>query len=374
MALKIAESLFRERGQEFNYDELELDQKGNLIINWTGKWEDTFDHYSYVDIMKSFEQTKKGETPLLTPESVKGKVCFIGMTATGHLDIKATPIESSYPAVGVYGNLVNGVMNKRFVKPISDNLNTVIMGGLGILALLAFIPFRNFTSLVAAVLLIAGWLALSFFLFCKIGLWVYVYQQLNLILSLFLFAAIYDHFFISQEKLKFFQLATIDGLTGLFVIRYFRILLNKAVEATVKSKGSLSVILMDIDNFKSVNDTYGHQMGDFVLNQLASIINAKKRPEDVFARYGGEEFIILPRGELSQEGMHFHCERLRQTIEAAEFAFGDTHVRITISLGFHLAMVVKGDQEPSIDDWIGKADEALYRAKDLGRNRTENSG
>jgi diguanylate cyclase (GGDEF)-like protein len=166
--------------------------------------------------------------------------------------------------------------------------------------------------------------------------------------------------------------ASIDGLTGIFNRQYFMKRAAEEVAYARRHHRLLGVIMIDIDHFKLINDTYGHQMGDFVLNQLASIINANRRPEDVFARYGGEEFIILPRGELSQEGMHLHCERLRQTIEAAEFAFGDTRVRITISLGFHLAMLVKGDQEPSIDDWIGKADEALYRAKDLGRNRTEN--
>ena len=166
--------------------------------------------------------------------------------------------------------------------------------------------------------------------------------------------------------------ASLDGLTGIFNRQYF---MKRAAEELAYARRhhrSLGVIMIDIDHFKLINDTYGHQMGDFVLNKFASIVSASKRPEDVFARYGGEEFIILPRGELSQEGMHLHCERLRQTIEASEFAFGETRVRITISLGFHLAMVVNGEQEPSIDDWIGKADEALYRAKDLGRNRTEN--
>jgi len=165
--------------------------------------------------------------------------------------------------------------------------------------------------------------------------------------------------------------ASIDGLTGIFNRQYF---MNRAAEELAYARRhqvNLGIIMIDMDHFKLINDTYGHQMGDFVLNRFASIINASKRPEDVFARYGGEEFIILPRGELSREGMHRHCERMRQTIEAAEFAFGEARVRVTISLGFHLAPVANGDQAPSIDDWIGKADEALYRAKDLGRNRTE---
>lgn len=165
--------------------------------------------------------------------------------------------------------------------------------------------------------------------------------------------------------------ASIDGLTGIFNRQYF---MNRAAEELAyasRHHRCLGVIMIDIDHFKLTNDTYGHQMGDFVLNRFASIIKTKKRSEDVFARYGGEEFIILPRGDLSKEGMHLHCERFRKTIETAEFDFGETRVRITISLGFHLAMVVNGDQKPSIDEWIAKADEALYRAKELGRNRTE---
>jgi two-component system cell cycle response regulator len=166
--------------------------------------------------------------------------------------------------------------------------------------------------------------------------------------------------------------ASLDGLTGIFNRQHF---LKRAAEELAYARRHhqpLAVIMIDIDHFKLVNDTYGHQMGDFVLNRLASIINASKRPEDVFARYGGEEFIIMPRGELSQEGVRTNCERIRRTIEAAIFAFGENRVRVTISLGFHLAMVTHGGQEPLIGDLIGKADEALYRAKELGRNRTEN--
>jgi diguanylate cyclase (GGDEF)-like protein len=166
--------------------------------------------------------------------------------------------------------------------------------------------------------------------------------------------------------------AYIDGLTGIFNRQYF---MKRALEELSYARRHLDrvgIIMMDIDHFKLINDSYGHQMGDFVLNRFASIISGSKRPEDVFARYGGEEFIILPRGELSKEGMHQHCERLRQRIENSEFDFGECRVRVTISLGFHLAEMTNGGQEMSLEQLIGKADEALYRAKDLGRNRTEN--
>jgi diguanylate cyclase (GGDEF)-like protein len=165
--------------------------------------------------------------------------------------------------------------------------------------------------------------------------------------------------------------AFVDGLTGIYNRQYF---MKRAAEEWAYARRHhlpLAVIMIDIDHFKLVNDTYGHQMGDFVLNRFASIINSNKRPEDVFARYGGEEFILLPRGDISVDGMRLHCERIRQTIETSEFAFGETLVRITVSLGFYFGQVTNGEGDPSIEVFIGKADEALYRAKDLGRNRTE---
>jgi len=166
--------------------------------------------------------------------------------------------------------------------------------------------------------------------------------------------------------------AFIDGLTGIFNRQYFMKRAEEELSYARRHLDRVGIIMMDIDHFKLVNDTYGHQMGDFVLNRFASIISGNKRPEDVFARYGGEEFIILPRGELNKEGMHRHCERLRQKIENSEFDFGQAQVRVTISLGFHLAEIANGGHETALDQLIGKADEALYRAKELGRNRTEN--
>jgi two-component system, cell cycle response regulator len=166
--------------------------------------------------------------------------------------------------------------------------------------------------------------------------------------------------------------AFIDGLTGIFNRRYFMKRAEEELAYARRHHAEVGIIMMDIDHFKLINDTYGHQMGDFVLNRFASIISDAKRTEDVFARYGGEEFIIMPRGALSKEGMHLHCERLRLKIENSEFDFGETRVRVTISLGFHLGPIMNGGQATSLEELIGKADEALYRAKDLGRNRTEN--
>jgi len=174
---------------------------------------------------------------------------------------------------------------------------------------------------------------------------------------------------IRSEK-KLLQKASLDALTGIFNRHHFTKLASMEMAYASRHKLPIGVVLMDIDNFKQVNDTYGHQSGDLVLAQLANTVVDNKRTEDLFGRYGGDEFIILPRGEISKEGMQVHCERIRKAIEGFEFSFEDKCVRITVSLGFHLTKVGSSDAETMLSDLIHKADQALYLAKEKGRNRT----
>ena len=175
---------------------------------------------------------------------------------------------------------------------------------------------------------------------------------------------------IRSEK-RLLQRASLDALTGVFNRHHFNKLASMEMAYASRHKLPIGVVLMDIDNFKQVNDTYGHQSGDLVLAQLANTVIENKRAEDLFGRYGGDEFIILPRGEISKESMQVHCERIRKAIEGFEFCFEDICVRITLSLGFHLTKAGSSDAEAMLSDLIGKADQALYLAKERGRNRTE---
>jgi diguanylate cyclase (GGDEF)-like protein len=175
---------------------------------------------------------------------------------------------------------------------------------------------------------------------------------------------------IRSEK-NLLQKASLDALTGIFNRHHFTKLASMEMAYASRHKLPIGVVLMDIDNFKQVNDTYGHQSGDLVLAQLANTVIENKRTEDLFGRYGGDEFIILPRGEISKEGIQVHCERIRKAIEGFDFCFEDICVRITISLGFHLTKVGSSDTETILSDLIHKADQALYLAKEKGRNRTE---
>ncbi len=166
------------------------------------------------------------------------------------------------------------------------------------------------------------------------------------------------------------QNASIDFLTGIFNRQFFMGRADEEIAYARRHKTVVGFIMIDIDHFKQVNDTYGHQMGDSVLNQFATIVNKVKRTEDVFARYGGEEFIIMPRGEINPVGIHRQCERIRKAVNKFKFHFGEEQVRITVSIGFYLK---KADSTAtlSLTDLISEADKALYLAKERGRNRTE---
>jgi len=166
------------------------------------------------------------------------------------------------------------------------------------------------------------------------------------------------------DNTRLFTLATTDGLTGACTIRYFRTLLENEYSRSLRFKHQLSLILSDIDHFKKVNDTYGHQTGDLILRDVSSALRKGCRDIDVVGRYGGEEFIImLP--ETPRDSALVLAERLRKEIErhVSKDADGKQY-RVTISMGVS-SLTGKESQE----ELIKLADTALYKAKETGRNR-----
>ena len=367
-------SLHRGEGgmRGINLTQLPLDEQGNFIVNWSGKWHQTFHHYSYVDVMRSFEAVQKGEKPIVSPEKIRNKICIIGVTATGLTDIKATPVESTYPAVGLYGNIINSVLNKQFIKPIPGRLNTFILIVLGLIATLCFVPFRHILSFARGGLLIAGWLMAAFGIFWKFGIWMYVFQQILLILVLFLFSAMFSFFFIEQEKTAYYKLATHDGLTGLFTSRHFHELLNEAIPEALNKNESMALLMLDIDNFKKCNDTYGHQMGDEVIKAVSRILNSlneaavedKEKDQCLAGRYGGEEMIILIRRLKNKEQALQYAEWIRQSVEHRPVTLNDKTISATLSAGVAVLR-----QNENSEKLIQRADKALYQAKFTGKNR-----
>ncbi len=169
----------------------------------------------------------------------------------------------------------------------------------------------------------------------------------------------------SNERLL--ELSNTDHLTGLFNRRYMMEVLEKEVQRSVRNGNDLSIIMLDIDHFKQVNDRYGHLQGDVVLKRVALQLKKESRSYDCPARYGGEEFIaILPDSSLQQSV--FVADRIRVAIQAFTFDGPLASLRLTASLG--VAHFSK-EQSITVDGFIKQADDALYRAKSNGRNRVE---
>ncbi|HEX3019818.1 MAG TPA: GGDEF domain-containing protein, partial [Chitinispirillaceae bacterium] len=159
-------------------------------------------------------------------------------------------------------------------------------------------------------------------------------------------------------------LATTDGLTGLNNHRHFQEILSKELERARRYKRSLSLLLMDIDHFKSFNDTYGHPVGDLVLKEISLCIQKSIRTNDIPARYGGEEFtVIIP--ETNQANAMIIAERVRSTIEKHIIMSLEKQLRVTVSIG----CASYPNQASSQQELIDFADKALYYSKGHGRNQ-----
>jgi len=178
-----------------------------------------------------------------------------------------------------------------------------------------------------------------------------------------------NHTSIAVANLSFYQeiqqLAVRDGLTSLHNYRYFRQQIERIVQQARRYGSPLSMLMIDIDNFKTYNDSYGHLRGDMILKEIATLLLAHTRASDLVVRYGGEEFaVLLP--ETGEEQAHGVGEKIRQVVEEHPFALAPDELprSLTISVG-----VASSCEEPSADALIQKADAALYGAKESGKNR-----
>ncbi len=173
-----------------------------------------------------------------------------------------------------------------------------------------------------------------------------------------------------EQKLFLEQIGYFDDLTGLpkrnILEKLFEILTGERQRGYIKE---FSILMIDIDYFKSVNDTHGHQAGDFILKEMATIISSLKRIEEHVGRYGGEEFYGMCRGSL-HSGVEF-AERIRRNIEGHVFTHNATDINITISAG---VASTEEMEESSMENLLGLADERLYQAKHQGRNRVVGKG
>ncbi len=175
--------------------------------------------------------------------------------------------------------------------------------------------------------------------------------------------ALQDDLAVANTELK--KMAITDGLTGLFNRRHLEERLNEMFEHSSRLHEPLAIAMFDVDHFKSVNDTHGHQAGDIVLAEFAKLLRGTAREIDRVGRYGGEEFLVILPGTVLDAAVTF-AERARQQVETHKFRYDGGDLTRTISVG------VAGWPHPRIQtraELVKAADDALYLAKSMGRNR-----
>ena len=181
------------------------------------------------------------------------------------------------------------------------------------------------------------------------------------LLAGFLFGYAFAHIKVLSRQLS--EIAYTDSLTHIYNRLHFSRFLDIEIGKVKRYGGTFSIIFLDLDHFKSINDNYGHLIGDKILRCVTDIISSANRSADIFARYGGEEFIILtPSTDIN--GACAHAERLRKDIETYDFPIDR---KVTCSFG-----VAEFDPAHDTAESItARADNALYLAKENGRNRVE---
>jgi len=168
-----------------------------------------------------------------------------------------------------------------------------------------------------------------------------------------------------EALIGIYEAAVRDGLTGVFNRKHLEERLAAELEASKRHGTPLSVILVDVDHFKYVNDTYGHLAGDAVLKNVATLVGQGIRQEDTIGRYGGEEFVVVCRNAAVVDAVAL-AERVRWTIWNALTLFESHQIRVTVSAGVASLLCAP---EPTRSGLLGVADARLYKAKQGGRNR-----
>jgi two-component system cell cycle response regulator len=179
-------------------------------------------------------------------------------------------------------------------------------------------------------------------------------------------------FILSDESEKVFhdelyRMGVMDPVTNIYNKRYFTERLKQEFSLAKRNKTELSLLMIDLDFFKKINDTYGHLAGDFILGKLSEVFSSMTRDEDIVARYGGEEFVVILPGS-GEEGAVICAERIREKIAKTSFIFEGEEIKITVSVG--IATLDENSLFGSYEDFVDAADNCLYRSKKSGRNCT----
>lgn len=342
-----------------------LNNNAQMLINWAGRWEHTFKHYSFLEVLAAYKDIRDNKTPSIDVSGFKDSICLVGMTSIGLYDIKPIPVQPEYPGIGILANAINNILLKNFIREVPVWINIVILYLLGIIPAFLIFGERPLRETIFVIITGSVYFIFNFILFKK-GIRLELFTPLMGLFTSYSIVSIYNFVRISVERQSFFHMSVTDGLTNLYNIRYFKMLLETEILLAANDPDKkFSIVMCDADHFKKFNDTYGHQVGDLVLKSIAAVLKSSVRTLDIVARYGGEEMIVLLRGSSLRDAMHV-AEKMRKNIESCIVRDEKNNYKVTVSLG--VSTFAHGD---TVDSIIKRADDGLYKAKESGRNRVE---
>ncbi|MEI8129443.1 MAG: diguanylate cyclase [bacterium] len=351
-----------DKNNNVNFDNrsIPVDKDGGAILNWYGPAGRTFQEIPLYKIVKAIDGT--GTLNF----NFKNKIIYVGTTAVSLYDIKSVPVDKLYPGVEVHATYVNNLIDNNFIKKVGFSTDMAISIILSLfIGLIVLTTASTVVALGTTVLTAIGYIVSAYYLMKFFNLWVAIVLPLTFVLFIFVSAYILKYILKSRDFEHQYKLATTDGLTDLYNHRYFQEQMIMQTENCKRYNSNFSLILIDIDFFKSFNDTFGHQSGDAVLRQVAQKLKKNVRSTDIVCRYGGEEMgIILPNTDKTEAIVT--AQKICQTIAEKPFKLAnDKESTVTISLG--VAAYPQNGKTPR--EIIAHADECLYCAKENGRNQ-----
>ncbi len=308
-----------------------------------------------------FWKVMKDEAP---KDAFKDKIVIVGITGEIFHDIHPTPL-GLMPGMDILANTLLMLLSGNFIRELNPLVNFLILIFLCLATAivthrLSLLKGLAFALSEIAIFALAG-------LYLNLRNWqLDIFSPILIIIVTYAAISLYEYVALLKETSSLRTLAITDGLTELFVHRYFEIRLQYEFDRMQRYGGELALVMLDLDRFKDFNDTYGHESGNIALKTVAKAMRESSRKIDILARYGGEEFCaILPATRT--QGALVYAEKLRKNIEDLEIIVaGNKKTKITVSIG--VASFIP-NKTASAKQLVEYADQALYEAKRTGKNR-----
>lgn len=295
---------------------------------------------------------------------LKNKLVFFGVTSESFHDTYHTPL-GIMPGMVIDINETLTYINKSFFRYTSHEVNSIILFIFVLIAVFGGLRLSILSGIALTACEILILLSLGLSLFLK-GVIIDPFGPILLMAASTILLHGTRYVVLIVENIVLRKEALTDGLTGLYQHRYFELQLKRELKSAFHIHKNLALVIYDIDHFKKVNDTYGHEFGNLVLKLIAKSLKDHSRKNNIIARYGGEEFCIIVPGMKRDHAIKY-AERLRNMVSFLEFKTdkGAT-AKLTMSAG-----IITIEDAPSEDptDFIKAADKALYESKNTGRDK-----